>query len=770
MPWLLTVRDAKALAAPVDANVLKIDVFDDTQIHAFAEAYKDAGSAIDVPQLTSQLRAFPDLRLLARIPLFLALLLATARSSEPLPRNRGKLLEHYLYIVLHPEVYKPSVSLDLSAVRLQEAAEQVAFEALEMGKTKLNETELDRILSSSSTGVISADYISDLVVCGLLQRSSYWLNFAFPIMQEYLAAHYLVKNYPDEVISRFELVARRPWTQTLQFAVEQHPEADQIISELIDQPDDAFGTVLRLLGQCVVNGANVSAATKSRLGEMIGALWLSLPYPLNDNVGKLLANGFTSPLPNSVRGLLEQARGLISGGYEIAAACEDPDLTRRVLTAFLEQDLELSNPLQEMQSVVDGIASTALQLYVNRVKADHTTDKEIESLASLISDLSPEHLSPEAYKSVTDDTDLPPLVRLAGYFLGPQPLPDEALTLAEEILRRPTTDRFLVPGWNEAVDALWRSSNSVERWTNLVCDESLAEKRRDELLFALLNSPLATEDKVNALERLQGTECLTTNLEHTALLLKGYLSSHDIVYEVADSLQELSVENLYLWAEIIGKDPSEERVTVALRNLNRLTLSPDQRVRLSRALAFGLRFDVEMMAYRGTFGGRAERLHPATPEAALIVGEWADSYDGDVAGVLSLLSAAVELGHREAIRRLREVLLALVEQQPESLQDHHFDNTVSNSLRALASSEEGRSTLPLTTLRRYVEVSSSNAASQAVRMITSLANEDALETLLQLHAAIDTRFVRSSIETSLDELAGRLGVRIVRDVDRRLCV
>lgn len=770
VPWLLTVRDAKALAAPVDANVLKIDVFDDTQIHAFAEAYKTAGSAIDVSELTSQLLAFPDLRLLARIPLLLALLLATVRPSETLPRNRSELLEHYLYIVLHPEVYKPSVSLDLSGMRLREAAEQLAFEALEMGKTKLSESELDRILSNSSAGVSSADYISDLVVCGLLQRSSYWFNFTFPIMQEYLAAHYLVKNYPDEVISRFEFVARQPWTQTLQFAVEQHSKADQIISELIEQPDDAFGTVLRLLGQCVVNGANVSVATKSRLGELIGALWLSLPYPLNDNVGKLLVNGFTSPLPNSVRGLLEQGRGLTSGGYEIVAACEDPDLTRGVLTAFMEQDLEFSNPLQEMQSAADGIAPTALQLYMNRVKADHTTDKEIESLASLIQDLSPEHLSSEAYKFVTEDTDLPPLVRLAGYFLGSQPFPEEALILAEEILCTPENERGLAPGWNEAVDALWRSSNSVERWTNLVCDESLTEKRRDELLFALLNSRLTTEDKVDAIELLQATECLTTNLEHTALLLKGYLSNHDIIYEVANSLQELSIENLYLLAGIIGKDPSEERVAAALRNLTHLTLSPDQKVRLSNTLAFGLRFDVEMIAYRGAFAGRTERLHPAAPEAARIVGEWADSYDGDIAEVLSLLSAAVELGHRKAIGRLREVLLALVEQQPESLQDHDFDHKVSDSLRALANSELGRKTLPLTTLRQYVEVSSSNAASQAVRMITSLANEEALETLMQLYDAIDARFVRSSIETSLDELAGRLGVRIVRDGDRLLRV
>ena len=261
-------------------------------------------------------------------------------------------------------------------------------------------------------------------------------------------------------------------------------------------------------------------------------------------------------------------------------------------------------------------------------------------------------------------------------------------------------ERFLASGWNEAVYALWRGVEPVERWINLACDGSLTDRRRDALLFTLLNSKLETEDKIRALENLQRTECLTTNLRHTVLLIRGYLEDVDILNRVADSLEELSVENLYLWAEIIGKDPSEQNVTAALRKLNHLELTPEQKIRLSNALAFGLKYDVKMTASRIAFEGRTQRLHPAASEGARIIWEWANSHDGDVAGTLSLLSAAVELGHEEAVDRLSELLTVVIEQHHESLQAPDFDRKVSSALRALANREAGPRTLPLSILAR----------------------------------------------------------------------
>ena len=46
-------------------------------------------------------------------------------------------------------------------------------------------------------------------------------------------------------------------------------------------------------------------------------------------------------------------------------------------------------------------------------------------------------------------------------------------------------------------------------------------------------------------------------------------------------------------------------------------------------------------------------------------------------------------------------------------------------------------------------------------MIASFANEEALDTLLQLHRSVTEN--KSSLEPYIEELAGRLGIRIIWD-------
>lgn len=278
VPWLLTVRDAKALAAPVHAKTLKIDVFDDGQIKAFAEAYASAGSSMDVEELLSQLRAYPDLRLLARIPLFLALLLATAEPSTQLPRKRSDLLEHYLHVVFRPNEYKTTAPFDDDPLDLREVAEHLAFAALEQGEIGFTEQEAVRILRARDDESNPTRYVAALTAYGLLKRSANWLTFAFPIVQEYLAAAHILPRSSAEITQEFESSARRPWAQMLQFVVERHPEADVIVNCLLARENDAFGTVLRLIGQCVVNGAQISTSTKTHVGDRLAEIWLSPSY------------------------------------------------------------------------------------------------------------------------------------------------------------------------------------------------------------------------------------------------------------------------------------------------------------------------------------------------------------------------------------------------------------------------------------------------------------------------------------------------------------
>lgn len=278
VPWLLTVRDASALSVSIPAAMLQVNTVDDNQIASFATLYRAAGSIIDVDQLLEQIHRYPDLRLLARIPLFLALLLATAKPTDSLPRQRSALLERYLGVTLRPEEFKPSQEFSCTAYELREVAEYLAYVALEHDKVYLADREVHRAIKDLSTRASSNEILDCLAACGLLKRTSTQTSFTFPIVLEYLAACYLVSNQLSTIVRRFELAVRRPWAQTLQFALEQHPEADNAVNELLEQPDDAFNTVLRLITRCIINGAQVSEATRAQVGDKLAEAWVSQSY------------------------------------------------------------------------------------------------------------------------------------------------------------------------------------------------------------------------------------------------------------------------------------------------------------------------------------------------------------------------------------------------------------------------------------------------------------------------------------------------------------
>ena len=761
--WLLTVRDAKTLSAPINAKILTIDIFDDQQIGCFAEAYKDAGSRIDADQLLSQLRTYPDLQLLARVPLFLALILATTQSPELIPRKRNDLLENYLYIVLHPDEYKSAVDIDYDSLELRNAAELLAFMALEIDKIGLAERDAHQTLRNIESQN-STQYIRALCQCGLMKRATNWLSFTYPIIQEYLAACYLVSHLPNEIIQRFELTSRRPWAQTMQFALEKHPEADQIINKLLEQADDAFGTVLRLIGQCIINGAIVSPITKAHVGDRLAALWPTQSYRIRENIGKLLADGFTSPLPEEVQNRLiqGQAWALQSGGNEIVVACNDPEFTLQVLEGFLNQELEHEYYLYELQSAVDSIATDALAFYLERIKAEHTTKKEIESLANLVANLSSKHLSQDSYTLIVDDDNLPLVVHLAGYLLGPRPISDDATVLIDATLRaRDNDDNNKIQGWHLAIRCLWQSDNPIEKWRTYVLDDTLPEEKRDGLLFTLIDSQLEQEEIKAGLTELYKNNGLPLNIQHTILLLLSYLGDEESTRKIIDDLSELNEENLYLLTSIIGKSSSIEIVISLIEHLNNIALTSAQKRRIASNLAFGLNWDVIIHSTRGWFTMRGRLRHPAILECGRLVEEWLRVYDGDLEGYLSLFNAGIELGFQRAPILLSDKLSQIVDEEPELFQDFGFDNTYSHALSTLNELKETRNLLRLDILKRCVEISTSNTALQAIPMIASFATEEALDTLLQLHRNVTEN--KSSIESYIEELAGRLGIRIIWD-------
>src|SRR3546814_11322730 len=110
-------------------------------------------------------------------------------------------------------------------------------------------------MADHADAAVSADRLYDnAILCGLLRRHGCGrLAFPFPIVQEYLAARELGERHGDEIAARAARAAERPWAQAIQFALEQLPDASAIVRALLDRKDDAFASMARLLGCCIIN-------------------------------------------------------------------------------------------------------------------------------------------------------------------------------------------------------------------------------------------------------------------------------------------------------------------------------------------------------------------------------------------------------------------------------------------------------------------------------------------------------------------------------------
>lgn len=542
--WVLTVRDGSALPQPLDAQRLDIERLDNTLVVALAKAYQACGSRISHERLSEHMWRHPDLAHLLRIPLFLALVLATVKPEDDLPRSRSELLETYLNVIFAPERYKPTHSQTARIDDLREAAQYLACKGLESESIGLSEHQAKQLLRSSSFGEKPSVYLEHLVRFGLLRRKGIRLQFTYPIVQEYLAACWLVRESADHIGERFRNVIRRPWAQAIQFSLEMHPDAEQVVQAQLELPDDAFHTVLRLIGRCTVNGARLSPALKTEIGDRLADAWASESWNIMSAIGLLLADGFVDKLPAKAEELLARGRMLHSGGAEIVSAKNDPAFTRRVLEGFLRNDLEHHCWLHGWQEAVNRIANDALIMYVERARSDETTADEIASIAKLMSHLPPTELRYGAWQEIATDESLPCLIRLAGYHLGDRPIEASAIQLLTPILR---ANDGTITLWEQLIadDFFWNIDGARNEF---ICLAGIPEVQ-DRVIFSLAKTLFETERLLpeqhevlrSAMEAAGGERRIKLQL------LLAMAGDEVAAAEIVDKLNEVSDEVVNIW-------------------------------------------------------------------------------------------------------------------------------------------------------------------------------------------------------------------------------
>jgi hypothetical protein len=751
--FLLTVRDSTALTVPLGVPVLALNRLDDFAIRQFADAYARHGGRLSADALSSHLRRHPDLGHLLRIPLFLALVLASVNPEDNLPRSRSELLEHYLSLLFSPERHKTMATPLPPLGDLREAAELLAWRGLETNGIGLAEIDARRLLRGQGLIELSDIYIERLVQIGVLRHAAARLRFAYPIVQEYLAACWMIANTPKEIGPRFASISHRPWAQALQFALEMHPQAETIINNQLIVPDDAFSTTLRLIARCIVNGAKVNPEVRKLVGDRLAAAWPSEANSISNSIGYLLADGFLDPLPpKAVEHISDWA--LHCGGAEIVVAKSSPALTREILIKYIAQDLTLRPYLHGWQIAVDDIAEEALDIYLERARDSRTSKKELDSLSSLIGSLPPSRLRANRWHEIATDPTLSPIIRLAGYRLAPRPVPLSAWSVIDDVLRLSDLDETN-PYDYRAFKLYWLMQNAEARFVQMLKDPTVHEKRIRSTLEGLLRSDMDTDAKRAILRRAMSTSNLSQNVRFLMLLCLAIWGDEEAERETILMLTDQDFDNVTAWLYQANKF-RETTVRNAAIILSRRLIDAKRLLQLIGSADFGLSYKTDASGFSGA-SGNEPYIHPA--RADMLSRLLANLKDDDES--IDALKVRLQSGDTRARERLISEMRKFVAGF-QGFMPFDDDLNISSTLYRL-----GQSTLlPLDLLFQIIDKSSSNAGCDAVNWIVRCGDEKVILQLLERYNSRSQDFVREAIFSGLETLAGRYGKRIVRDSDK----
>ncbi len=293
-PILVAARDRSALSLPTVFTRCRILRLSDTQIDDLLERYLARRPEINADAIKTSLWTSKDLSALCSIPLFLAILVATLPRSGQLPNSRADLLERYLSLALAPQRHKTGSQPRASLTNLRRAAEILALDDLRRHEIAQAEDAARRMLGASLGQALGDDCIDDLLQCGLLVRRGARVGFPIATVQEYLAGCALSIGEP-EVGAWFKQIARRPWVQAVQFALERMSHSEPALIAQIDSADDFFHTSLRVIARSVVNGGRASPEFRLRIVTRLLAAWRTGSWRVQKDIAELLSEGLAFP-------------------------------------------------------------------------------------------------------------------------------------------------------------------------------------------------------------------------------------------------------------------------------------------------------------------------------------------------------------------------------------------------------------------------------------------------------------------------------------------
>jgi hypothetical protein len=684
------------------------------------------------------------------------MMMALAGGRAALPSRRADLIEEYLKTLFSPHEHKPLAEAEIEASKLRRVAEALAFERLERQEIGATEREVQDIAARVGADAGSPEaLLTRFLTNGILRRqSAIRLQFPYPIVQEYLAACFLVRERAETLVQRIDDALKRPWAQVVQFALELHPSPTPIIGSMLEREDDAFATGLRLIGRCVANGSNVFPDIKCEITRRLTSAWVHATLHNRGRVGRLVVDGFSTPLPPEVRAVLGLSWLIDSGAGEIVTRENDPELTIEVLTALLDRGIQEFTRFPTLQPALNLLGDEVFRKYCEKARRPGTTAAELSGLAYLVSDLDPGCVTPGISLDLALDEALPDRLRLQSFCLAARPLDDRAWPIVRRVLDSDDC--------RTAVKAIGRTVDPEQIVRELLHDPTLGTEQRRRLIGSPMVLFPDPERRYAFIRRCVMDETLTPELRDMMRVFAARYGDREALQGLVNRLATVDLQIAEAAVALLGHHPSRDLGMQAAEAVGFRVTSGEEAVRFAQNAVIGMTRIFEMDLFQSGI------LVPSPPHPALdgwaeLLETWIARSDFTEIQRFRILTAATQLGSERAISVLEGLIRELSDpDDPGYDQEDEHGHHIRAAMHEL---RRKRRLLPLEVGERFARASRPNLPYAGIEAIAAHADQAALDLLLRHYNGSANWELSIALSGAIETLAGRLGLSIVKVAD-----
>ena len=525
---------------------------------------------------------------------------------------------------------------------------------------------------------------------------------------------------------------------------------------MLERQDDAFATGLRLVGRCIANGAKVDVDLWREVAVRLTRFLVSATWRNRDRVGRMIVDSFSDPLLKEIRAVLGYSWLMHSGAGEIVNRANDAVLTREVLISLLTRDLHRFMVYAPLQPALNRLGNEALQRYAERARKTNTTADELSGLSDLVGALDPSNLTAEVVLDVALDQTLPEDLRLAAFYVMPQPRDDLALPVILRALRSENA--------RAAFSAISRSEHPTDTVVSLMKDLSLTLSQRKELAkYPGILFP-DREERMAYIRRCLLDKDLSSELQSIMRVFAARYGDDVVFDQLVSELLTIDIQVALTLLSLLGHRRSRPIGIQAAEAMRNRGADPEVAVRIAEHAATGLTSVFEM----DTFGSgplATSSPHPAVDVWAELVESWMTRGDLEEMQLLRVAVAAARLGSARAIEVLEASIGKL--RDPDSPRFRLLDEYGNHTRAAVEELRTCRRLLSLDVGERLVRSVRPNVPYAGIAIIRDHADRPALGLLVRLHNELADGFVRESLSDAIETLAARLDLSVNR-VDRDL--